>query len=110
MSRSYHVTKKSAMARLASGDTEAAVEFSEKTDIKKAQKKYRKIYGTIHPSAKPEGLRNSVTVSAVKTAKKGLVHGYRVRHGGAEPGTSPNGGPATPSGSSGASEGPPSVS
>ena len=95
MSRSYHVTKKSAMARFAGGDTEAAVEFSEKTDIKKAQKKYRKIYGTIHPSAKPEGLRNSVTVSTVKTTKKGLVHSYRRRRQGAEPGASPNGGPAT---------------
>jgi len=110
MSRSYHITKKSAMARFASGDTEGAVEFSEKTDVKKTQKKYRKIYGTIHPSAKPEGLRNSVTVSAVKTTKKGLVQSYRGRQQGAELGASPKGDPATPSGSFEASEGPPSVS
>ena len=110
MSRSYHVTKKSALARFSSGEKEAVVEFSEKTDIKKAQKSYRKIYGTIHPAAEPEGLRNSVVVSAVKAAKKGLVHNYRRKEERTEPCASPNGGPAEPPGNSGVSGGLPSAS
>jgi len=70
MSRSYHITTRKVVKRVAAGDHSAIIEFAEKRNLKTEHKRFRKVYGKINPSDKSPNLRNSVTASCLKKVMK----------------------------------------
>lgn len=76
MSRSHHITKREAAERFSQGDIDAAVEYSQKRNLKRSHTKFREIYASIKPSQKTPELRNSVTASSVKAAMKSTKEAF----------------------------------
>jgi hypothetical protein len=71
MSRSHHITKAQAVKRfLRDGDNEAMLKGYEKQLVKQMVRKFRPIYGEIHPSAKPE---SKLTGRAAHRVARGYV-------------------------------------
>jgi hypothetical protein len=66
MSRSYHVTRRSAAIKAKAGDLGSVDEHFEKSAIKDMVKRYRKTYPKARPSAKVRKLKNSFVVGVMK--------------------------------------------